>query len=317
MKDVKQNSKIAVAEPNLNLHQNPNLNTKKVENADIQPFCNEKKNNKCFFENVKNIEAFFNSTKTFALAFCVSEDLGMDDAVAVQFNTKFNQMHKIYEQGQKEGGLAILQINGRFIYYLITRKRRDGKATTNAMLNSLQKLQQHIQKHNVKNLAILRLGCDLDCFKWIAVRGMIEHTFEKTAVKITIYNSERPEEDTKKSETIKCLTWHVSCPLTDMHSGAAIIYFGTVNGHISKEIHSLDMQFQIMGDYVRANKMLGDVIQCFFIIDKVGHNFTPQSFPVKVSQSLNVGLKHFLYPFFIILQIGRLVIYITRLKIFQ
>ncbi|KAK4872808.1 hypothetical protein RN001_014837 [Aquatica leii] len=228
----------------------------------------EKKFRESSFVKIKEIqEDLFNLPSTFSLAHCVAEDMSMGSGIAVQFSQKFKRRDDLYQQRQRQGGLAILEDNGRFIYYLVTKKLSNGKPTTYTMWNSLQKMQQHIQKHNVKNLAIPRIGCGLDRLEWSEVKAMIEYTFRDTDVHITVCNFQQPEEDTAKSlvppKTTKCPVKNVRYPLVEIEPGTAIIYFGTVNGHVSEDLQSLDNKFRIIGDYMRANRKLGDVIQVY------------------------------------------------------
>ncbi|KAF5294471.1 hypothetical protein FQR65_LT01597 [Abscondita terminalis] len=76
----------------------------------------------------------------------------------------------------------------------------------------------------------------------------------------------RQEEDTPRgsiTKQFKCPVRNVRYPLVDIEGGTAIIYFGTVNGHVSEDMESLDNKFRIIGEYKRANRKLGDVIQAY------------------------------------------------------
>ncbi|KAK4872807.1 hypothetical protein RN001_014836 [Aquatica leii] len=219
------------------------------------------------FVKIKEIhEDLFNLPPNFSLAHYVTEEMNLGAGINAQFRQKYDRHGELYQQRQRQGGLAILEDNGRFIYYLVTKNLSNGKSTSSTVWNSLQKMQQHIEKHNVKNLAIPRIGCGLDPHESSEVKAMIEFIFTDTDVLITVCNFQQPE-DTSKSlapaKTTKCRVRNVWYPLFEIEGGTAIIYFGTVNGHVSEDIQNLDNKFRIIGAYLSANRKLGDVIQVY------------------------------------------------------
>jgi O-acetyl-ADP-ribose deacetylase (regulator of RNase III) len=52
---------------------------------------------------------------------------------------------------------------------------------------SLEAMKQHCEEHDVKKLAMPRIGCGLDRLDWNKVREMIKQTFEETNIELTIY----------------------------------------------------------------------------------------------------------------------------------
>jgi len=90
------------------------------------------------------------------------------------------------DQRPKVGSVAYLQHNDQFIYYLITKEYSNAKPSYNSITAAITKLRDLIVQHNVKKLAIPRIGCGLDKLDWSIVRGIIEKLFKNVGCTIKI-----------------------------------------------------------------------------------------------------------------------------------
>jgi len=90
------------------------------------------------------------------------------------------------DQRPSVGRVAYLKENDRFIYYLITKKRSNNKPTYDTITAAITKLRDFIVKHDVKKLAIPRIGCGLDKLDWSRVRGIIEKLFQNVGCTIKV-----------------------------------------------------------------------------------------------------------------------------------
>lgn len=90
------------------------------------------------------------------------------------------------DQRPNVGTVAYLQHKNRFIYYLITKEYSNNKPTYNSLTAAIKKLRDLIIKHNVKKLAIPRIGCGLDKLDWPIVRGIIQNVFQYVGCTIKI-----------------------------------------------------------------------------------------------------------------------------------
>jgi O-acetyl-ADP-ribose deacetylase (regulator of RNase III) len=90
--------------------------------------------------------------------------------------------------GITPGGVAVLKRDERFIYYLITKVRYSDKPTYDSLRASLEAMKEHCLKHNVKALAMPRIGCGLDLLKWEEVSIILVETFHDTDICITVYS---------------------------------------------------------------------------------------------------------------------------------
>ncbi|KAG9269578.1 ADP-ribose glycohydrolase OARD1 isoform X2 [Astyanax mexicanus] len=129
----------------------------------------------------------FSCPATEALAHCISEDCRMGAGIAVLFKKKFGGVDQLLAQKKKPGECAVLKRSGRFVYYLITKKRYSHKPTYETLRQSLEAMKTHCLENGVTRLSMPRIGCGLDRLRWDRVIVMIEEVFQNTDVTITVY----------------------------------------------------------------------------------------------------------------------------------
>eukprot|EP01126_Amoeba_proteus_P006011 TRINITY_DN1207_c0_g1_i1.p1 TRINITY_DN1207_c0_g1~~TRINITY_DN1207_c0_g1_i1.p1 ORF type:complete len:172 (-),score=31.81 TRINITY_DN1207_c0_g1_i1:174-689(-) len=132
----------------------------------------------------------FSCDRDTALAHCVSRDLAMGKGIAVQFKNRFGGLDCLRRQNQRVGGCAWLESNGRFVFYLVTKERYFNKPTYADLKNSLESVKELCQSHDVKSLAMPRIGCGLDGLIWGQVKRLIKEVFDSTCIGIHVYRLE-------------------------------------------------------------------------------------------------------------------------------
>ena len=129
----------------------------------------------------------FTCPENSSLAHCVSVHLHMNLGIAKIFKTKYKYVSVLKDQNVGIGGVAILQDNNRFIYYLVTKKSYWNKPTYYSLEKSLNTMVSHCIENNVKKLSIPRIGCGLDKLKWDKIKEIIEKVFKDTGIDIDVY----------------------------------------------------------------------------------------------------------------------------------
>ena len=133
------------------------------------------------------MDLFENTTDS--LAHCVSQCFTMGKGIAVQFKKRFGCVSQLKAQNATVGNVAVLHLpDGRWIYYLVTKERYNGKPTYETMRASLCACRDHALEHGVKCIAMPKIGCGLDKLDWRIVGPMITDVFEDTGVEIKIYS---------------------------------------------------------------------------------------------------------------------------------
>ncbi|XP_015228945.1 PREDICTED: O-acetyl-ADP-ribose deacetylase 1 [Cyprinodon variegatus] len=138
-----------------------------------------------------------------ALAHCISEDIRMGAGIAVMFKKKFKGVERLKEQKKVPGQCAVLAHHGRFIYYLITKKKASQRPTYENLRKSLEDMKSHCLQNNVKRISMPRIGCGLDRLQWNRVAEILIQVFEHTDISITVYSLPKKEETAVMEENMR------------------------------------------------------------------------------------------------------------------
>ena len=108
--------------------------------------------------------------------------------IAEQFVKKMGGVEEMKAQHANVGDVVVLRRGPRFIYGLVTKPwSRRSKPTYASMEASLRALRTHVLKHDVRDIAMPRIGCGLDKLEWGPVRSLILRVFQGVPVRITVY----------------------------------------------------------------------------------------------------------------------------------
>ena len=117
----------------------------------------------------------------------------MSLGIAKTFRANFGRVNQLEKQCKKVGQVAILKVDGRYIYNLITKEKYNGKPTYDTLKQSLIKMKEHMVSKGVKEVSMPKIGCGLDLLKWELVKPIIEDVFQDSKIKITIFYMSKEE----------------------------------------------------------------------------------------------------------------------------
>ena len=138
--------------------------------------------------NIEEIEGdLFDCDADRSLAHCVSVDMVMGKGIAVTFREKFGRVSYLVSQGAQVGEMAVIEDEGRYVYYLVTKDRYWNKPTYETLRGSMEAMKVHCIKNGVKKLGMPRIGCGLDCLKCENVKEMIIKEFMDMEIDIRVY----------------------------------------------------------------------------------------------------------------------------------
>ena len=122
-----------------------------------------------------------------SLAHCISCDLKMGAGIAKKFRDKFGRIQELLDQKVNIGEIAILIVESKFIYNLVTKNRYFDKPTYESLRQCLVAMKEHAVKNQVKNIAMPKIGCGLDRLEWNTVSNLIMNVFLDTPINIDVY----------------------------------------------------------------------------------------------------------------------------------
>ena len=130
----------------------------------------------------------FSCPSSHSMAHCISADCRLGKGIALMFKNKFGGVLEIRSQHCRPGDVAVLRRGERFIYALVTKQKYSDKPTYETLKRSLHALREHCVSHEVRHLAMPRIGCGLDRLSWDRVLAMIRSEFKDTSVNVEIYS---------------------------------------------------------------------------------------------------------------------------------
>lgn len=102
------------------------------------------------------------------------------------FRSTFGEVGQLMDQRPNVGDVAYLQQNDRYIYYLVSKDLSNKKPSYNTLTAAITKLRDFIVEHDVKKLAIPRIGCGLDKLNWLRVKNIIRRLFQGVGCMIKV-----------------------------------------------------------------------------------------------------------------------------------
>nr|XP_023025605.1 uncharacterized protein LOC111513613 [Leptinotarsa decemlineata] len=112
----------------------------------------------------------------------------MSQGIAVHFKRRFGRIDQLLRQNQKSGGLASLFVEGRWIFYLVTKDHYYQKPNNRVIFNSLRRLRDFVDENEVNNLAIPKIACGRDHKNWKLIKPMICFLFRHSSCQLYIYD---------------------------------------------------------------------------------------------------------------------------------
>lgn len=134
----------------------------------------------------------FELDEKYALGHCISLDCEMGKGIAVQFDKEFRGMKSwlksmiIANDYTFPKTIPAISKNKRVVFNLITKKNYWGKPTYITIEKCINEMAEYCKRHDIKYLAIPKIGCGLDRLSWGKVREIIYNSFEELDIEIEV-----------------------------------------------------------------------------------------------------------------------------------
>ncbi|XP_050443208.1 uncharacterized protein LOC126847156 [Adelges cooleyi] len=161
----------------------------------MEPFSTTSKEN-----IIEEVDVYlFKMPVEYSLGHCVSKDMHMSAGIASYFKSVFGRVGELMDQRPGVGDVAYLKVNDRFVFYLVTKELKYLKPTYKTLTSAVIKLRDLIVKHNVKKLALPRIGCGLDKLDWKVVKQILYDKFQDAGCMIKICHFTHDKDVERKS----------------------------------------------------------------------------------------------------------------------
>ena len=121
------------------------------------------------------------------LAHTISADYYMKKGIARTFRLKYGNVPFLKAQTQSIGQCSVLNHNGRYIFYMLTKGRFFEKPSYLSVSTALQSLRRHMENLGLSQVAMPKIASGLDKLEWTQVRRIIIRTFAGSNIKVHVY----------------------------------------------------------------------------------------------------------------------------------
>ncbi len=126
----------------------------------------------------------FSLSDKYCLAHCISRDAKMGAGIAVQFVRNFPCLTTLRNRTNCYYTGSCVKM-GR-VFNLITKDKYYNKPTYLTLESSLISMKHHIERYQIKYLAMPKIGCGLDRLEWEEVRKIIINLYEDIDIEIRV-----------------------------------------------------------------------------------------------------------------------------------
>lgn len=136
----------------------------------------------------------------------------MTAGIAAKFKDKFGRQDELIDQKKKVGECAIINVDGRNIFYLVTKKRsKKDKPTLNALYKSVIAMKEFCLENGIKHIAMPKIGCGLDRLKWVQVKTMLQNVFTDSGINVTVHIWYKATENNEDERGIGIMNPNKTC----------------------------------------------------------------------------------------------------------
>lgn len=119
------------------------------------------------------------------LAHCISADFALGKGIAVEFNKRFDMKRKLNNQFLVNGDFPTCCMIDN-VFNLVTKEKYWHKPTYQTLRGALVDMRNHIERYEIKYVAMPMIGSGLDRLEWSKVSELIKDVFSNVDVEILI-----------------------------------------------------------------------------------------------------------------------------------
>ncbi len=128
--------------------------------------------------------SIFNIDEKYYMAHCISCDARMGAGIAKEFVSIFPELEILRDRLNYNKIGDCVRV-GR-VFNLITKDRYYNKPTYQSLDVCLKEMRRQLYAHQIKYLAMPKIGCGLDRLSWEVVREMVKDVFKEMDIEIKV-----------------------------------------------------------------------------------------------------------------------------------
>lgn len=128
----------------------------------------------------------FQVDKKYYLAHCISADFALGKGIAVEFNKRYDMKKKLHNQFivNDDCWPTCYMIDN--VFNLVTKEKYWHKPTYQTLRGALVDMRKHIERYDIKYVAMPMIGSGLDRLEWLKVSEIIKDVFKNSDVEILV-----------------------------------------------------------------------------------------------------------------------------------
>lgn len=128
----------------------------------------------------------FQVDKKYYLAHCISADFALGKGIAFEFNKRYDMKKKLHNQFivNDDCWPTCYMIDN--VFNLVTKEKYWHKPTYQTLRAALVDMLTHIERYDIKYVAMPMIGSGLDRLEWLKVSEIIKDVFKNSDVEILV-----------------------------------------------------------------------------------------------------------------------------------
>ena len=128
----------------------------------------------------------FQVDKKYYLAHCISADFALGKGIAVEFNKRYDMKKKLHNQFivNDDCWPTCYMIDN--VFNLVTKEKYWHKPTYQTLHGALVDMRKHIERYDIKYVAMPMIGSGLDRLEWLKVSEIIKDVFKNSDIEILV-----------------------------------------------------------------------------------------------------------------------------------
>ena len=131
----------------------------------------------------------FNCPHHISLSHAVSGDFSMHRGLAREFRARYESVDFLRAQRKPVGTCAVLPLENRYIFYLVTKRRFYNKPTYSSVRAAFKSLKRLLNELELTQIALPgHVCCGLDKLNWERIKQILREVFAGSGIVVHVFH---------------------------------------------------------------------------------------------------------------------------------